>query len=102
MYYENMRFGDYADIELSIAEMDRIYQYAKHRFIRTARSKREIAEPWINYSSEDLYDRLEEIWNKRKDSDQKEEWLYDLIIQSVVLVLSLRYEKYNKPLDSQS
>ena len=91
-----MRFGDYADLELSMAEMDRIYQYAKHRFIRTARSKREIAEPWINYSSEDLYDRLEEIWNKRKDSDQKEEWLYDLIIQSMVLVLSLRYERYNK------
>lgn len=96
MYFEEMRIGDYADIELSKAEIDRIYEYAKYKWIRSARSKKEIINPWIEYSSVDLYERLEQIWKDRKDSDLNEEWLNDIVIQSLILIMRLRYEQYNQ------
>lgn len=95
MYYENMRFGDYADINFTKAEMDRIYHYAIYKWIRNAKSIKEINVPWINNSSVDLYDQLKETWKIRKIADDDEVWLNDLVIQSLILILWLRYEKYN-------
>ena len=96
MYFENMTIGTYGDIELSKAEMDRIYEFAKHKWILEASSTKDIINPWITYTSEQLYERLEEIWNDRKRSEDDERWLNDLIIQAIVLTLSMRHERFNK------
>lgn len=96
MYLERMTVGNYADIELTKAELDRIFEFAKYKWISTAKSTKEVINPYKEYSFNELYERFDEILAFHQKADLTENMLLDLIIQSSMLILSMRYEKQIK------